>query len=72
MICDSKDKPGDTGPFNRRWAKGEGLPIEWIQGNGHNSKTDLKIQIVSHTQCVYDRTSVRNMIQIENVEHTVL
>lgn len=26
--------------FNRRWAEGEGLPIEWIPGAGHNSNTD--------------------------------
>lgn len=40
LICGSKDKAGDTRSFNRRWAKGEGLPIEWIRGAGHNSNTD--------------------------------
>lgn len=35
--------PGQTATaksFNRRWTKGEGLPIEWIPGAGHNSSTD--------------------------------
>lgn len=40
LICGKKDKAGDTKSFNRRWAKGEGLPIEWIPEAGHNSNTD--------------------------------
>ncbi len=40
LICGKKDKAGDTESFNRRWAKGENLPLEWIPEAGHNSNTD--------------------------------
>lgn len=40
LLCGEKDKAGDTRKFNRKWSAGEGLPIEWIPGAGHNSNTD--------------------------------
>jgi len=40
LICGEKDKAGDTCSFNRRWASGEKIPIEWIPNAGHNSNTD--------------------------------
>ena len=27
-------------PFNRKWTKGEGIPLVWIPGAGHNSNSD--------------------------------
>ena len=40
LICGEKDQAGDVKPFNRKWAKGDGLDLRWIEGAGHNSNTD--------------------------------
>ena len=40
MLCGEKDNAGDVRPFNRKWAAGEGIPLEWIPGAGHNSTVD--------------------------------
>ena len=31
---------GDVKPFNRKWAAGEGIPLVWVPGAGHNSNVD--------------------------------
>ncbi len=40
LLCGEHDRAGDVKPFNRRWAKGEGLPLVWVPGAGHNSNVD--------------------------------
>lgn len=40
LLCGEKDKAGETRRFNRAWAKGTGLRLEWIPDAGHNSNTD--------------------------------
>ncbi len=40
LLCGDKDQSGSAKWYNRRWAKGEGLPLFWIQNAGHNSNTD--------------------------------
>ena len=40
LLCGEKDQAGDVRPFNRKWAAGEGLPLVWVPGAGHNSNTD--------------------------------
>lgn len=40
LICGKKDKAGLVKLYNKAWAKGEQLPIQWIENAGHNSNTD--------------------------------
>lgn len=40
LLCGEHDRAGDVKPFNRRWAKGEGLPLVWVPDAGHNSNVD--------------------------------
>lgn len=40
LLCGEKDHAGDVRPFNRRWAEGEGFPLVWVPGAGHNSNVD--------------------------------
>jgi len=40
LICGEKDMAGSTKRYNRAWHNATGIPIEWIQGAGHNSNTD--------------------------------
>jgi len=40
LICGEKDRAGDTRAFNRLWAAGDGLRLEWIPDAGHNANTD--------------------------------
>lgn len=40
LLCGEKDRAGDVKPFNRKWAVGEGIPLVWVPGAGHNSNVD--------------------------------
>lgn len=40
LICGKRDQAGSTKRYNRAWHKTSGIPIEWIEGAGHNSNTD--------------------------------
>lgn len=40
LLCGEKDGAGDVKAFNRKWAAGEGIPIVWVPGAGHNSNVD--------------------------------
>ena len=40
LLCGEHDHAGDVKPFNRKWAAGEGLPLVWVPGAGHNSNVD--------------------------------
>ena len=40
LICGEKDAAGSAKRYNRAWSKCSRLPIEWIEGAGHNSNTD--------------------------------
>lgn len=40
LICGEQDHAGDVRPFNRRWSKGEGIPLVWVPGAGHNANVD--------------------------------
>ena len=40
LICGKKDHAGSCMRYNRVWHKKTGIPIEWIEGAGHNSNTD--------------------------------
>ena len=40
LICGEKDRAGSCVRYNKAWHKKSGIPIEWIQGAGHNSNTD--------------------------------
>lgn len=45
LICGTKDHAGSCIRYNKAWHKGSGLPIEWIEGAGHNSNTDAPEKI---------------------------
>ena len=40
IICGTKDRAGSCIRYCRAWHKRSGIPIEWIEGAGHNSNTD--------------------------------
>ncbi|MCR5589949.1 MAG: alpha/beta hydrolase [Lachnospiraceae bacterium] len=40
LICGTKDRAGSCIRYSRAWHKHSGIPIEWIEGAGHNSNTD--------------------------------
>ena len=40
LLCGDHDQAGDVKPFNRKWSRGEGLPLVWVPGAGHNSNVD--------------------------------
>ena len=40
LLCGEQDRAASTRRYNRAWAKGEGLPLVWVPGAGHNSNTD--------------------------------
>ena len=40
LICGSKDRAGSCIRYNKAWHKKTGIPLEWIEGAGHNSNTD--------------------------------
>lgn len=40
LLCGEKDHAGDVKAFNRKWTAGEGIPLVWIPGAGHNSNVD--------------------------------
>lgn len=43
LLCGEKDHAGDVRPFNRKWAAGDGLPLVWVPGAGHNSNVDCPV-----------------------------
>lgn len=45
LICGEKDNAGSAKSYNRRWAKGENIPIAWIKDAGHNANTDKPEEI---------------------------
>lgn len=40
LLCGEKDHAGDVRSFNRKWTAGEGIPLVWVPGAGHNSNVD--------------------------------
>lgn len=40
LICGTEDHAGSCIRYNKAWHKETGLPLEWIEGAGHNSNTD--------------------------------
>ena len=40
LLCGEKDRAGDVIPFNRKWSAGEGIPLVWVPGAGHNANVD--------------------------------
>ncbi len=40
LICGTKDHAGSCVRYNKAWHRKSGIPIEWIEGAGHNSNTD--------------------------------
>ena len=40
LLCGEKDRAGDVKSFNRKWTEGDGIPLVWVPGAGHNSNVD--------------------------------
>lgn len=40
LICGTKDRAGSCKRYNRAWHRKTGIPLQWIDGAGHNSNTD--------------------------------
>ena len=47
LICGTKDHAGSCIRYNRVWHEKSGIPIEWIEGAGHNSNTD-EPELINH------------------------
>jgi len=45
LICGTKDHTGSCIRYNKVWHKKSGIPIEWIDGAGHNSNTDESYKV---------------------------
>ena len=41
LICGTKDRAGSCIRYNKAWHRRTGIRLEWIDGAGHNSNTDL-------------------------------
>jgi len=40
LICGTEDKAGSCKRYSRAWHERTGIPLEWIDGAGHNANTD--------------------------------
>lgn len=40
LICGTKDRAGSCKRYCRAWHRRTGIPLEWIDGAGHNANTD--------------------------------
>ena len=40
LLCGERDRAGDVRALNRKWTEGEGIPLVWVPGAGHNSNVD--------------------------------
>lgn len=40
LICGKQDHAGSCIRYNKAWHKNTGIPLQWIDGAGHNSNTD--------------------------------
>lgn len=40
LICGTEDHAGSCIRYNKAWHTKTGIPLEWIEGVGHNSNTD--------------------------------
>lgn len=40
LVCGRKDYAGDVRAFNRKWTRGSGIPLRWVEDAGHNVNMD--------------------------------
>lgn len=40
LLCGEKDRAGDVRAFNRKWMRGEKIPLVWVPRAGHNANVD--------------------------------
>ena len=40
LLCGKHDRAGSARRYNRAWSKGDGLPLVWVPGAGHNANAD--------------------------------
>ena len=45
LICGEKDRAGSCIRYSKAWHQETGIPLEWIEGAGHNSNTDAPDKI---------------------------
>ena len=43
LLCGESDHAGDVKVFNRKWTAGEGIPLVWVPGAGHNANVDAPV-----------------------------
>ena len=58
LLCGEKDHAGDVRPFNRKWAKGEGIPLVWVPAAGHNSNTDAPVFVNAQIEAFLEGISL--------------
>jgi len=40
LVCGTEDRAGSCKRYSRAWHRRTGIPLEWIEGAGHNANTD--------------------------------
>ena len=40
LLCGTGDRAGSCKRYSRAWHRRTGIPLEWIEGAGHNANTD--------------------------------
>ncbi|MBQ6841689.1 MAG: hypothetical protein IJO80_00550, partial [Firmicutes bacterium] len=45
LICGRQDKAGFLLRFNRCWSQQQQLPLQWIDGAGHNANVDAPLVV---------------------------
>ena len=63
LICGKQDHAGSCIRYNKAWHKNTGIPLQWIDGAGHNSNTD-KPEIINSLLEDFVMTILRNAEEI--------
>lgn len=45
ILCGTKDRAGSSKRYSRTWAARSGIPLQWLEGAGHNSNTDVPDEV---------------------------
>lgn len=63
LICGTRDHAGSCIRYNKAWHKKSGIPIEWIEGAGHNSNTDEPEKINAIIERFVKEAVIKNDIE---------
>ena len=61
LICGTRDRAGSCMRYSKAWSRKTGIPLEWIDGAGHNSNTDAPEAVNGLIEGLWER--VRGNLQ---------